>query len=263
MPSTGSGMLSLILTYLISHPLVLIALLGFVYNLLRPKPVKSNPGQQKAAQEMELQRKRLLEEQSRQRAALDDTEIFRKTAPKSLGMNDEDLDDDGLFTTGRPVVVKSQTSSSNPNQQMTDFQADILAALGMKPDQGSSPQDTLRKQLAQKMGRNAGSTQTSQQPIVKKLTAQQQIIAAREAENPTARDSSGTITSSLKSEMTSKSTNNIVDSNAAVRNTSMQMSLNRTPIPIRSNSSSFGGTNDVVRGMIWSEILGKPKSSRR
>lgn len=260
---SNNGILSLILTYLISHPLILIALLGFVYNLLRPKLSKPNPGQQKTLQELELQRKRLLEEQARQKAALDDMETFRKTAPKSLGMNDEDIDNDGLFTTGKPVVVQSQTSSSNQSQQMTDFQADILAALGMKPDQGSNPQETLRKQLAQKMGRTAGSSQTSQQPIVKQLTAQQQIIAAREAESPTARDSSGTITSSLKSEMTSNSTNNIVDSNAAVRNSSMQVNLNRTPAPIRSNLSSFGSTNDVVRGMIWSEILAKPKSSRR
>jgi hypothetical protein len=261
---SNSGILSSILSYLISHPLILIALLGFVYNLLRPKPSKPNPGQQRNLRELELQRKNLLEEQLRQKAALDDTEIFRKSAPKSLGMNDEDVDDDGLFTTGKPVVAQSQTSSANQSQQMTDFQADILAALGMKPDSsGSSPQDTLRRQLAQKMGRNAGSTQTSQQPIVKKLTAQQQIIASREAENPTARDSSGTITSSLKSEMVSNSTNNIVDSNAAIRNSSMQVKLDRTPTSVRSNSSSFGTTSDVVRGMIWSEILGKPKSSRR
>jgi hypothetical protein len=260
---SNNGILSLILAYLISHPLVLIALLGFAYNLLRPKPAKPNSQRPNTSAQM-LERKRLLEEQARQKAALDDAETFRRTAPKSLGMNDEEPDDDGLFTTGKQVVVQSQTSSANPNQQMTDFQADILAALGMKPDPSSnSPQDTLRRQLAQKMGRNAGTSQTSQQPIVKKLTAQQQIIASREAENPTARDSSGTITSSLKSEMTSNSTNNIVDSNAAIRNSSMQVKLGRSPTSVRSNSSSFGTTNDVVRGMIWSEILGKPKSSRR
>jgi hypothetical protein len=261
---SNTGILGLILTYLISHPLVLIALLGFVYNLLRPKPSKPSPDQRKRSQELELQRKRLLEEQLRQKAALDDAETFRRSSPKSLGMNDEDIDDDGLFTTKKPVVMQSQTSGTNPNQQMTDFQADILAALGMKTDSSNpSPQETLRRQLAQKMGRTGGSTQTSQQPIVKKLTAQQQIIASREAENPTSRDSSGTITSSLKSEMTSNSTNNIVDSNAAVRNTSMQVKLDRTPNSVTSNSTSFGTTNDVVRGMIWSEILGKPKSSRR
>ncbi len=260
---TNNGILSLILTYLISHPLILIALLGFVYNLLRPKPAKSNSQRPNTASQM-LERKRLLEEQTRQKAALDDAGTFRRTAPKSLAMNDEDLDDDGLFTTGKPVVMQSQTASANQSPQMTDFQADILAALGMKPDpSNTSPQESLRRQLAQKMGRSANSSQTSQQPIVKQLTAQQQIIASREAENPTARDSSGTITSSLKSEMTSNSTNNIVDSNASVTNTSMQVNLSRAPIPIRSNSSSFGSTNDVVRGMIWSEILAKPKSTRR
>jgi hypothetical protein len=261
---SNSGILNSILTYLISHPLILIALLGFIYNLLRPKPVRTNPGQQKVLQEMELQRKRLLEEQARQKAALDDAETFRRTAPKSLGMNDEDVDNDGLFTARKPVIVQSQTSSSNSDQQMTDFQADILAALGMKPDSGSkNPQDTLRRQLAQKMGRGSAPSQTSQKISAKQLTAQQQIIASREAENPTARDASGTITSSLKSEMVSSNTNNIVDSNAAIRNSSMQVKLDRTPTSVRSNSSSFGTTNDVVRGMIWSEILGKPKSSRR
>jgi hypothetical protein len=257
-------MLNAILAYLISHPLILIALLGFVYNLLRPKPARPNAGQQKTMQEIELQRKRLLEEQARQKAALDDTEIFRRSAPKSLGMNDEEPDDDGLFTTGKQVVVQSQTSSGNSDEQLKDFQADILAALGMKPDPGSkNPQDTLRRQLAQKMGRGAAPSQTSQKISAKQLTAQQQIIASREAENPTSRDSSGTITSSLKSEMVSNSTNNIVDSNAAVRNSSMQVNLSRAPNSVASNSTSFGTTNDVVRGIIWSEILGKPKSSRR
>jgi hypothetical protein len=257
-------MLNAVLAYLISHPLILIALLGFVYNLLRPKPSKPNPEQQKPAQEIELQRRRLLEEQARQKAALDDTEIFRRSAPKSLGMNDEEPDDDGLFTTGKQIVVQSQTSSGNSDEQLKDFQADILAALGMKPDSsGKNPQETLRRQLAQKMGRTSSPSQTSQKISAKQLTAQQQIIASREAENPTARDSSGTITSSLKSEMTSNSTNNIVDSNAAVRNSSMKVNLSRTPSSVTSNSTRFGTTNDVVRGIIWSEILGKPKSSRR
>jgi hypothetical protein len=255
---------TVIIAYLLAHPIILIGLLGFLFNILRRFFVVSpTNAQTKTRQEMELQRRRLLEERARQQAALDDTEIFRRTAPKSLGMNDEDVDDDGLFTTGQPVV-KSQTSNTpNQDQQTKDFQADILAALGMKPDSssGGNPQETLRRQLAQKMGRN---TPTVTQPSkAAQLTAQQQQIAAREAKNPTSRDAGGGITSSLKSEMVASSTNNIVDSNAGVSNSSIQVKLDRNTRVAASNSTNFGATNDVVRGIIWSEILGKPKSARR
>ncbi len=257
-------MQNVIIAYLLSHPLILIALLGFIYNIFfRSRTPKANPGQRNVMQEMELQRKRLLEEQARQQAALDDTETFRQNKPKSLGMNDQDADPDGLFTTGKSVVVsQTSSSSSSSDQQMKDFQADILAALGMKPDSSSSsnsPQEVLRRQLAQKMGRAA----TTQQPSkAAQLTAQQQEIVAREAKNPTSRDASGGITSSLRSEMTSNSTNNIVDSNAQVVNSSMEVKLERNR-SLDSRSTRFGSGNDVVRGVIWSEILNKPKSARR
>lgn len=258
-------MQNLIIAYLLSHPIILIGLLGLIFNILRRFFVApTNPQQRNSTQAQEAERRRLLlEAQARQKAALDDTEIFRQTAPKSLGMNDEDVDDDGLFTTGKQVVAQSQTSSGgSPDQQMKDFQADILAALGMKPDSSSnSSQATLRKQLAQKMGRAAKPTQ--QPSKAAQLTAQQQQIAAREAKNPTARDSAGGITSSLNSEMVARSMTSIVDSNAGVSNSSMQVKLGREASTTTSNSTRFGTTNDVVRGIIWSEILGKPKSARR
>jgi hypothetical protein len=71
------------------------------------------------------------------------------------------------------------------------------------------------------------------------------------------------ITPSLAPEMIAQKVTMMTDSNAGVANSSIQVKLEREKSTTTSNSTRFGTTNDVVRGIIWSEILNKPKASRR
>ena len=119
-------------------------------------------------------------------------------------------------------------------------------------NQPKNAQDALRGQLAQKMGRSLQPSTPSQ--------SQQTVRSKAKSINATPNT---VITSSLKPEMIAQKVTMMTDSNAGVANSSIQVKLERKPSTTTSNSTQFGTTNDVVRGIIWSEILGKPKSARR
>jgi hypothetical protein len=216
-------------------------------------------------------RRKMLEEQLRQnqnnpqRAGESIDAYLNRTRPEKLEDHDGDGRDDnpdGLFKDD--PVPKAATT----DQGLKDFQADILAALGMKevPTGKPNPQDALRGQLAQKMGRttpaidpNSASATQTRRSQAKSMTRNQSGSSVVVPSN----GGSSVITPSLTPEMTAQKVTMMTDSNAGVTNSSIQVKLERERSTTTSNSTRFGTTNDVVRGIIWSEILNKPKASRR
>lgn len=257
---TGLGS---ILTFLLSHlELVFVALflIGSFLNLINRAGKTLSDQQRRVMTETELQRRRLLEEQSRLEAN-PNTQSYsgylQRTRPEKLEDHDGDgMDDnpDGLFKDD--PIPRTSSNTQPTDQSMKDFQADILAALGMKPEasQPKSVQDVLRGQLAQKMGRASTSSAQSQSG---------QTVRSRAKSISAAQSAATGITSSLNPEITAQRVTFMTDSNAGVANSSLQVKQVRENSTTTSNSTRFGTTNDVVRGIIWSEILKKPKASRR
>jgi hypothetical protein len=266
-------LLGTIINFLIANPIVALLLLSFLFNIIRTAiaPPKTNP------RDLESQRRRkMLEEQlqgqnqkSPRRAEEGIDAYLNRTRPEKLEDHDGDGRDDhpdGLFKDTPSGKTTSGTSRSD--QGLTDFQADILAALGMKEATTGkpNPQDALRGQLAQKMGRtpppvdpNSASATQTRRSQAKSMTRNQSGSSVIVPSN----GGSSVITSSLAPEMTAQRVTMMTDSNAGVANSSIQAKQTREVSTTTSNSTRFGTTNDVVRGIIWSEILNKPKASRR
>ena len=260
-------MLSLgsIIAFLLSNieiAFVIIVVVGGVLNTISKAGKTLSDQQRRVMQDTELQRRRLLEEQARLEAN-PNTQSYSGYLDRSRPEKLEDLyheKEDSLFV--GPPGKNIPEGSSSGEQQLKDFQADILAALGMKgsENQPKNAQDALRGQLAQKMGRSLQPSTPSQ--------SQQTVRSKAKSINATPNTvitaaQNTVITSSLKPEMIAQKVTMMTDSNAGVANSSIQVKLERKPSTTTSNSTQFGTTNDVVRGIIWSEILGKPKSARR
>ncbi len=267
---TQNTLLGTIIAFLISNPIVALLLLSFLFSIVRNaiSPPKANP------KELEMQRRRqVLEEQLRQQQTkpkmLDESidAYLNRTRPEKLEDHDGDGRDDnpdGLFK-GDPV---SRTNPATTDQSLKDFQADILTALGMKPEsvQGKNAQDTLRGQLAQKMGRTAPQPDPNSASATQTRRSQAKSMTRNQSGSSVIVPSNGgssVITPNLAPEMTAQRVTMMTDSNAGVTNSSIQVKLERERSTTTSNSTRFGTTNDVVRGIIWSEILNKPKASRR
>jgi phosphate/sulfate permease len=269
---TQNTLLGTIIAFLIANPIVAILLASFLFSLVRNaiSPPKVNP------KDLEMQRRRkMLEEQLRQnqnnpqRAGESIDAYLNRTRPEKLEDHDGDGRDDnpdGLFKD--TPIAKPSSGTANTDQSLKDFQADILTALGMKPEnaQGKSAQDALRGQLAQKMGRttppidpNSASATQTRRSQAKSMTRNQSGSSVIVPSN----GGSSVITPNLAPEMTAQRVTMMTDSNAGVTNSSIQVKLERERSTTTSNSTRFGTTNDVVRGIIWSEILNKPKASRR
>jgi hypothetical protein len=273
MPSQNT-LLGTIFNFLIANPIVALLLLSFLFNIVRTAiaPPKTNP------RDPEMQRrKKMLEQQLRQnqnnpRRTEESLDAYlNRTRPEKLEDHDGDGRDDnpdGLF---RESSVPKNSTSGNAqptDQSLKDFQADILAALGMKeaPTQSPNSQDALRGQLAQKMGRTAPPIDPNSASATQTRRSQAKSITKNQSGSSVIVPSNGgssVITPNLRPEMTAQKVTMMTDSNAGVTNSSIQVKLEREASTTTSNSTRFGTTNDVVRGIIWSEILNKPKASRR
>jgi hypothetical protein len=272
MPSQNT-LLGTIINFLIANPIVALIVLSFLFNIIRTAiaPPKANPREAEM-----LRRQKMLEEQLRgqnqksPRMAEEGIDAYlNRTRPEKLEDHDGDGRDDrpdGLFKDD--PIPKPASGKINSDQSLTDFQADILAALGMKEATTGkpNPQDALRGQLAQKMGRtpppvdpNSASATQTRRSQAKSMTRNQSGSSVIVPSN----GGSSVITPSLAPEMTAQRVTMMTDSNAGVTNSSIQVKLEREKSTTTSNSTRFGTTNDVVRGIIWSEILNKPKASRR
>ncbi len=271
MPNQNS-LLGTIIQFLINNPIVALLLLSFLFSFVRNAvaPPKVNP------QSLETQRRQMLEQQlseqnqkSPRRADEGIDAYLKRTSPEKLEDHDGDGRDDrpdGLFKDD--PVPRTSSSTSSSDQSLKDFQADILAALGMKetPTQNPNPQDALRGQLAQKMGRTAPPPNPNSASATQTRRSQAKSITKNQSGSSVIVPSNGgssVITPSLAPEMTAQRVTMMTDSNAGVTNSSIQVKLERERSTTTSNSTRFGTTNDVVRGIIWSEILNKPKASRR
>jgi hypothetical protein len=194
---------------------------------------------------------------------------LNRTKPEKLEDHDGDGRDDrpdALFKDDPMPRTSSSTGSSD--QSLKDFQADILAALGMKeaPNGKPNPQDALRGQLAQKMGRTAPPIDPNSASATQTRRSQAKSMTRNQGGSSVIVPSNGgssVITPSLAPEMKAQRVTMMTDSNAGVTNSSIQAIQTRETSTSSSNSTRFGTTNDVVRGIIWSEILNKPKASRR
>jgi hypothetical protein len=268
-------LLGTIINFLIGNPIVALLLLSFLFNIVRTAiaPPKTNP------RDLETQRRqKMLEEQLRgqnqkssKRAEEGIDAYLNRTRPEKLEDHNKDgFDDnpDGLF---RETSVPKNSTSGNvqpTDQSLKDFQADILAALGMKEAQTGKPnsQDALRGQLAQKMGRTAPLIDPNSASATQTRRSQAKSMTRNQGGSSVVVPSNGgssVITPSLAPEMTAQRVTMMTDSNAGVTNSSIQAIQTRETSNSTSNSARFGTTNDVVRGIIWSEILNKPKASRR
>jgi hypothetical protein len=270
---TQNTLLGTVIQFLINNPIVALLLLSFLFNIVRTAiaPPKVNP------RDLETQRRRrMLEEQlsgqnqkSPQRSEGGIEDYLKRTNPQKLEDHDGDGRDDrpdGLFTDD--PIPRSSGSTTSSDQGLKDFQADILAALGMKevPTGKPNPQDALRGQLAQKMGRTAPAPNPNSASATQTRRSQAKSMTRNQTGSSVIVPSNGgssVITPSLAPEMKAQRVTLMTDSNAGVVNSSIQVKLERESSISTSNSTRFGTTNDVVRGIIWSEILNKPRASRR
>jgi type II secretory pathway pseudopilin PulG len=147
-----------IIQFVLRNPEVIIigiVILSSIFNFLNNSGKQIREAQRRAAQEEERRRRGFMADEER-----------RETNPNTQsyeGYLRRTEQPDATLSKPEPRPAPKQ-----PNEQeLRDLQADILDALGMggqKPAPTVNPQEELRRKLAEKMGRSAAPTTTQMRP---------------------------------------------------------------------------------------------------
>jgi type II secretory pathway pseudopilin PulG len=144
-----------IIQFILRNPEVIIigiVILSSIFNFLNNSGKQIREAQRRAAQEEERRRRGFMADEER-----------READPNSQSYEGY------LRRTEQPdATISKPTAPPIKEQELRDLQADILEALGMgtqKPAQpAANPQEELRRKLAEKMGRTPTPTTTQMRP---------------------------------------------------------------------------------------------------
>jgi hypothetical protein len=219
-----------------------------------------------SSKKAQLENQRKLEEAQRQERASGFEGYLERTNPTKLDDGRDDFSQTGQHN--GPRTTTQQTNQPD-TRGFDELARDLQQARNQQSEPGD-PQAQLRRLLAEKMGRaptastTSGSSQTpAQAPLIGRPAARPAKASTR-AFNPD-RTAASTFQPSAVTGPTSLEQNRVIE--ASFERTLNKSNLEPKPLDAAPTARVTSGTTfssqDAVRAVIWSEVLGAPKSRRR
>jgi hypothetical protein len=212
-----------------------------------------------ASKKAQLENQRKMVEAQRQEKANGFEGYLERSNPTKLDDGRDDFSQTGQHNGPRP---SAQQDARGFEELARDLQQARNQTTGV-----NDPQAQLRRLLAEKMGRAPTTTASSPTPIQPPLIgrpASRPSKAATRAFNPD-RTAVSTFTPSTVTGPTSLEQNRVLE--ASFERSLTKGNLEPKPVDIAPKPRAFSGklfsSQDAVRAVIWSEVLGTPKSRRR
>jgi hypothetical protein len=246
-----------IFNFLLKYPLLVLGLLGAAAQVY---------GQYvQASKKAQLENQRKLEAAQRQEKASGFEGYLERTNPTKLDDGRDDFSQTGQHNGPRPTAQQDARG-------FDELARDLQQARN-QTSEPNDPQAQLRRLLAEKMGRSptasttsntSGSSQTPVQPPLIGRPAARPTKAPARAFNPD-RTAVSTFQPSAVTGPTSLEQNRVLE--ASFERSLTRGKLESKPVDAAPKARVTSGTTfssqDAVRAVIWSEVLGAPKSRRR
>jgi hypothetical protein len=236
-----------------------------------------------AAKSLSEAQRRASEDAERRRRGLMQESVEREKNPNTQSYESY------LDRTETPDSTLSRPQSDS-GKTLRDFQTDLLEALGAPTNTtaSSNPQDELRRRLAEKMGRTAPPPPAQPRPLTQQQRAAQQRPQRRDTprspgEFETYLDTGRSEANNSRPDALGHSRNqphfdlptkvNRPEGTAAIQTKPEGVAsvvevrgLSIEEPPTRARTPRIGGlvnASDAVKGLIWAEILERPRAGRR
>ena len=225
-----------------------------------------------ASKKTQLENQRKLEAAQRQERASGFEGYLERTSATNLDDGRDDFSQTGQHNGPRPAAQRD-------TRGFDDLARDLQQARTQtKP--ASDPQAELRRLLEEKMGRTPKTASTSSQSSANQSTSSQTASPSigRPGSKPRSATKRPATSSAFEPDRTAASTfkpSSVTSPNSLEQNRVIEASFERTlnksnlePKPLdapraRGISGTTFSSQDAVRAVIWSEVLGAPKSRRR
>jgi hypothetical protein len=244
-----------IIDFVFKYPLLLIGLLGTLAQFY------SQYAQANKKAQLENQRK--LAEAKRQEKANGFEGYLERSNPTKLDDGRDDFSQTGQHN-GPPPTARQDARGFD------ELARDLQQARNQTTEV-TDPQAQLRRLLAEKMGRtptastnpNTSSPTPVQPPLIGRPAARPTKATAR-AFNPD-RTAASTFMPSSVTGPTSLEQNRVLEASfeRSLTKGNLEPKLPDSPPKTRVTSGTMFSSQDAVRAVIWSEVLGAPKSRRR
>jgi hypothetical protein len=218
-----------------------------------------------ASKKAQLENQRKLETAQRQERAGSFEGYLERTNPTKLDDGRDDFSQTGQHNGKRPTVQQDARG-------FEELARDLQQARNQTPE-ANDPQAQLRRLLAEKMGRapaasttsnTSGSSSTPVQPPLIGRPASRPTKAPARAFNPD-RTAVSTFTPSSVTGPTSLEQNRVLEASfeRSLTKGNLEPKMADAAPKTRVASGTMFSSQDAVRAVIWSEVLGAPKSRRR
>jgi hypothetical protein len=243
-----------VIDFLFKYPLVVIGLLGTAAQMYSQYV--------QASKKVQLENQRTREQAQRQERASGFEGYLERTNPTKL--------DDGRDDFSQTGQHNGQRSTTQHDTRGFDDLARDLQHARKQQSEPADPQAQLRRLLAEKMGRaptastTSGSSQTPVQPPLTGRPAARPTKASARGFNPD-RTAASTFQPSAVTGPTSLEQNRVLEASferSLTKGNLEPKAVDAAPTA-RVTSGTVFSSQDAVRAVIWSEVLGAPKSRRR
>jgi hypothetical protein len=218
-----------------------------------------------ASKKAQLENQRNLETAQRKEKANSFEGYLERSTPTKLDDGRDDFSQTGQHNGPRPATPQQATQQNT--RGFDDLARDLQQARTMQPEQ-NDPQSQLRRLLAEKMGR--ATSNSNPEPTMPPMIGRVPIPAARKVKTSNQnfdpdRTAVSTFMPSSVTGPTSLEQNRVIE--ASFERSLNNKSTDSRPVEQNTAARAISGTTfssqDAVRAVIWSEVLGTPKSRRR
>jgi hypothetical protein len=247
-----------IIDFVFKYPLLLLGLLGTLAQFYSQYA--------QASKKAQLENQRKLEEAQRQEKANGFEGYLERTNPTKLDDERDDFSQTGQHNGPRPA---RQQTAQQDTRGFDELARDLQQARNQTTE-ANDPQAQLRRLLAEKMGRApTASTNPNtsrppiQPPLIGRPVARPTKTSAR-AFDPD-RTAASTFMPSSVTGPTSLEQNRVIEASfeRTLNKSNLEPKLADASPTTRVTSGTMFSSQDAVRAVIWSEVLGAPKSRRR
>jgi hypothetical protein len=244
-----------IINFVFKYPLLVIGLLGTAAQMYSQYA--------QASKKAQLENQRKLAQAQRQERANGFEGYLERTSPTKLDDGRDDFSQTGQHNGPRPTAQQDTRGFEELARDLQQARNQTTAA--------NDPQAQLRRLLAEKMGRaptastnsNPSSATPVQPPLIGRPTARPSKAPAR-AFNPD-RTAVSTFMPSSVTGPTSLEQNRVLEASfeRSLTKGNLEPRMADAAPKARVTSGTMFSSQDAVRAVIWSEVLGAPKSRRR
>jgi hypothetical protein len=243
-----------IVKFLLKNGYLLILVIGFL--------IRGYSQYAEANKKAQLENQRKLEEAQRQEKANGFEGYLERTNPTKLDDGRDDFSQTGQHNGPRPMARQD-------TRGFDELARDLQQARNQTTEV-NDPQAQLRRLLAEKMGRaptastNPNTSSASVQPPLIGRPATRPTKAPARAFNPD-RTAASTFMPSSVTGPTSLEQNRVLEASfeRSLTKGNLEPKPPDAPAKARVSSGTMFSSQDAVRAVIWSEVLGAPKSRRR